>query len=379
MAQQRSPVIKKFFVIVNILVAMFFLLGCYPKWFPSLHRWFAGLLSLAAFYLFIILLIFFFIWIIRRSYWAILFIGIFIITLKPLSNIIPFRFSSSFDIEKKPTAIRIMSWNVESFELLKHSAHPEYKGQMIQLINRYDPDIACFQEFACADSGTTAIYHLKDFIDSLHFPYHYYSYDAFNDVFPATHTHYGIITFSKYPMLKKQTIKTPPGDYNSIFQYTDMLINGDTVRVFNIHLQSMKLSNDNVNSIDSPSIYLRRDVSESKGILSKLKSSFPKRQVQANAVKAQVNKSPYPIILCGDFNDVPNSYAYETIGEGLQNAFEKKGAGVGRTFSEILPTLRIDNIFLDKLFSVLQYTRIKKRLSDHYPVITDISKVKSEN
>ena len=77
-------------------------------------------------------------------------------------------------------------------------------------------------------------------------------------------------------------------------------------------------------------------------------------------------------MVCGDFNDLPNSYAYEKIGKGLLNAFEEKGDGLGRTFSGISPTLRIDNIFVDPRYKIEQYVRIKKKLSDHFPIITDI-------
>jgi endonuclease/exonuclease/phosphatase family metal-dependent hydrolase len=78
--------------------------------------------------------------------------------------------------------------------------------------------------------------------------------------------------------------------------------------------------------------------------------------------------------VCGDLNDVPNSYAYHTIGSGLKNAFAEKGVWLGRTFSGIAPTLRIDNIFVDKRFDVEQYIRIKKKLSDHFPILADMSK-----
>jgi endonuclease/exonuclease/phosphatase family metal-dependent hydrolase len=85
-----------------------------------------------------------------------------------------------------------------------------------------------------------------------------------------------------------------------------------------------------------------------------------------------LNNSPYPVIVCGDFNDVPVSFAYETIGDGLQNAFVAKGSGISRTFSSISPTLRIDNIFTDKKFKVTQFTRIKNTLSDHFPIVADM-------
>ena len=87
-----------------------------------------------------------------------------------------------------------------------------------------------------------------------------------------------------------------------------------------------------------------------------------------------MEKSPYPNIVCGDFNDVPNSYAYSIIGKGMKNAFVEKGNGLGRTFTGISPTLRIDNIFVDKRWGVQQFIRVQKKLSDHYPIITDIKK-----
>lgn len=365
---------KFFFIAVNILTAILFCLGCHPQWFPVEHRWFTGLLALTAFYLFILLLIFFIGWILVRSRWAFLFVIVFIFSIKQITAIVPFRFSSSFNIEKENNAIRIMSWNVESFEILKHDTHPEEKDEMIDLINHYQPDVACFQEVSLADSSKTAFYQLDDFIKRLHFPYHYYAYNKLDDFYPATHTHYGKIIFSKFPIIHYQNIDNAPHDYNYTFEYVDIVKNSDTIRVFNIHLQTMKLNDDNLNYIDSNLLAVNKhDISESKGIISKLKFSFPRRAKQAENIKAEINKSPYPVIVCGDFNDVPNSYAYETIGDGLQNAFEKKGAGLSRTYSDISPSLRIDNIFTDKKFSILQYVRIKKKLSDHYPVISDIS------
>jgi endonuclease/exonuclease/phosphatase family metal-dependent hydrolase len=94
--------------------------------------------------------------------------------------------------------------------------------------------------------------------------------------------------------------------------------------------------------------------------------------VQARHIKEEIDKSPYKVIVCGDFNDVPNSYAYHTIGKDLLNAFTEKGSGLGRTFSGISPTLRIDNIFTDKKIATAQFTRVSKKLSDHFPIIADL-------
>ncbi|HNJ30238.1 MAG TPA: endonuclease/exonuclease/phosphatase family protein, partial [Ferruginibacter sp.] len=163
-----------------------------------------------------------------------------------------------------------------------------------------------------------------------------------------------------------------PHNYNSIFQYIDILKGADTIRVFNIHLQSLRFSRTNLKYIDDPTIEEEKTIKESRSILGKFKRGFLKRQEQADRIRAELDQSPYPVILTGDFNDLPNSYAYHTIGGNMQNAFVEKGAGLGRTFSSISPVLRIDNIFADRQFTILQYERVGKRLSDHFPLISDL-------
>jgi endonuclease/exonuclease/phosphatase family metal-dependent hydrolase len=82
--------------------------------------------------------------------------------------------------------------------------------------------------------------------------------------------------------------------------------------------------------------------------------------------------SPHPYLLCADLNDVPNSYAYATVRGGLQDAFLKKGFGIGRTFTGLSPTLRIDYIFANDQFRIKQFNRVAKNLSDHYMLVADV-------
>jgi endonuclease/exonuclease/phosphatase family metal-dependent hydrolase len=109
----------------------------------------------------------------------------------------------------------------------------------------------------------------------------------------------------------------------------------------------------------------------SRGILSKLKRATIIRSHQADMVKEAIESSPYTSIVTGDFNDVPNSYTYYTISDDLQDAFLKKSFGVGRTFSGISPTLRIDYILASKNLSVLQFDRHVRKYSDHYMLVAD--------
>ncbi len=293
---------------------------------------------------------------------------------KPVTNIIPIRFSTGFAKQKQDSNLRIMSWNVEHFDILEHKTHPEKKQQMLDLIKDYQPDIATFQEMVGSDNVAKAINYIPDITEQAAFTDYNYSYNPKLD-FDGQH-HFGIITFSKYPIINKKTMSYYPNDYNSIFQYTDIVKGADTFRVFNIHLQSLKFSATNLQYIEKPTITDDGDLKKSRSLISKLKKGFLKRKIQSERIKEEMDKSPYPVIVCGDFNDVPNSYAYTTIGKGMQNAFAEKGSGIGRTYSGIAPTLRIDNIFLDYKFEVKQFTRINKKLSDHFPVITDAAIIK---
>ncbi len=361
---------KKFFIVSNIILAVLFLLGCYGGWADPKTWWPLGFLTLAAFYLLLLLIGFILFWLFVKPWWSLISVVAILLAYKPVTNIIPVRFSSSFDKQKQTAALRIMSWNVEHFDILEHKEHPEKKQQMLQLISEYQPDIACYQEMVGSDKIEKAINYIPDIIQEEGFTDYHFSFNPKLD-FDRNH-HFGIIIFSKYPIINKQTISFYPNDYNSIFQYADIVKGEDTVRIFNIHLQSLKFSATNLEYIEKPDITDDEDLKKSKSLISKLKTGFLKRKKQAERIKEELDKSPYPVIVCGDFNDVPNSYSYNTIGKGLKNAFIEKGKGIGRTFSGISPTLRIDNIFTADRFTVKQFLRIPKKLSDHFPIFADV-------
>ncbi len=361
---------KKFFILCNCIVALLFLLGCFGYLFNPKYFWPLGFLTLAAFYLLVLLLGFVFFWLFVKPGWSLISLITMLIAFKPISNIVPFRFSSPFTLQKDSGALRVMSWNVEHFDILEHKTHPENKELMFDLINQYRPDVACFQEMVGSDSFPDAINYLPDFLQKLSFKDYYYSYNTKID-FDAKH-HYGILIFSRYPVINKQTIMWYPNDYNSIIQYADIVKESDTIRVFNVHLQTLRFSKSNLHYISNPEFEDKEAIRQSKNIAGKFKVGFLKRMTQAEHIREEIKKSPYKVIVCGDFNDVPNSYAYHTIGKNLKNAFSEKGSGLGRTYTGISPTLRIDNIFTDKEFTINQFVRINKKISDHFPLVTDV-------
>lgn len=360
---------KKFFILLNLIIGILFLLGANVKYFDPVKWWFISLLTLALPYLLLFLVLFFFFWLFVKPFWMILPVIFILLSLDAVKNIFPFHLNTEFEIQKKSGEIRVMSWNVELFNILHYKDDPDKKQRIIDLINKYDPDIACFQEMVAGDNKK-AINYFPDILRSLKFTDYFYSYGVKND-FDKYH-HFGIIIFSKFPIVRKQTLVNKPDSYNSTFQFVDVVRDEDTFRIFNVHLQSLKFSQENLNYLDKGTVPSEGNLAESKNIIYKIKLGVLKRASQANFIKDEMNHSPYPVIICGDFNDVPVSYSYEKIGKGMKNAFVEKGSGISRTFSSISPTLRIDNIFTDQNFKIVDYTRIKKSYSDHFPIIADL-------
>jgi endonuclease/exonuclease/phosphatase family metal-dependent hydrolase len=365
---------KRLLVFVNIMVAVLFLAGSYGYLLNPVYFWPVGLLTLTAFYFMLLLVGFVFFWLVIKPWLAFISLAALMLAYKPVSNIIAMRLPGKFAQAKPPNALRVMTWNVAQFNVMDDKKNPGVKKSMVDQVNYYQPDIACFQEMVAEDSTVKDHGHMDEFLEKLKFRNYFYSYNIKEDFWG--YAHFGIIIFSKYPIINKQTISWYPNDYNSIFQYIDIVKGADTIRVFNIHLQTLRFSKANLKYIDQPSVEDKNAIRESKNIIGKFKRGFLKRQLQADRIRAEIEKSPYPVIVSGDFNDVPNSYAYYTIGKGMKDAFVEKGNGLGRTFSGISPVLRIDNIFVDQKMDVLQFNLIKKKLSDHFPIIADVQLVK---
>ena len=154
--------------------------------------------------------------------------------------------------------------------------------------------------------------------------------------------------------------------------HVDIKFGTDTIRVFTSHLQSVQFNKLDYDRIDRIRNYEDSVISNSKDIFSKIKTGIRYRSIQAKVVRKIIAESPYPVTLCADFNDVPNSYTYFTIRGDMQDAFLKKDFGVGRTFTSLSPTLRIDYILASNQLSFSQFNRVTKRYSDHYMLVADI-------
>jgi endonuclease/exonuclease/phosphatase family metal-dependent hydrolase len=159
--------------------------------------------------------------------------------------------------------------------------------------------------------------------------------------------------------------------------YVDLLKGDDTIRVFTTHLASFKFKQNDFEAIDGATDANTAALKAKYGVMRKMKRAFVMRAVQAELIQEQLTKSPYPTILTGDFNDVPSSYTYKKIKGEMQDAFLTKGFGIGATYMNLSPTLRIDYILADKKWDIKGWESVDENLSDHHMIMADLQLIKN--
>jgi endonuclease/exonuclease/phosphatase family metal-dependent hydrolase len=262
--------------------------------------------------------------------------------------------------------IKVMSFNVRVFDLYNWKNNKNTRNKILEFIKTENPDIINFQEFF-TDEGKTFLH--EDTLKSLlHLPFA-------NIVYTASHhknEHWGIATYSRFPIVGKDVVTFNKKSNNRCI-YSDIKINDKIVRVYNLHLQSLHFKRTEYKMLDDLKKkeeveFDAEEVSASRMILARLKRAFVKRASQADSVAASVARSPHDVIVCGDFNDSPFSYAYKTISSNLKDAFVESGNGFGPTYNGNLPPLRIDFILYSDNLKGYNFQTSKVDLSDHFPV-----------
>ena len=270
---------------------------------------------------------------------------------------------------KKQGQLRIVTWNVARFIEMKKNNNKGSRTRlrMMEELQATDADILCMQEFF--HSNAPGWYPNLTYISKqLKYPYYYFSHDFDGD------NHYiGNVIFSRFPIIDSGLVRFPRPSLPEALMHADINVNGDTFRVFTTHLQSLQLMARDYEAIDHIKGGDAGMIGNSKTIYSKLRKGISYRKLQTDVVQKVTGDSPYPALLCGDLNDVPNSYTYYSVRGEKQDVFLAKGFGIGRTFSAISPTLRIDYIFADKQFRIDQVKRVVRNYSDHYMLVTDLA------
>lgn len=274
--------------------------------------------------------------------------------------------------------LKVMSYNVKLFDLYNYNKNWTYnftgRDSIFRFLNQSQPDVLCIQEYFY-DSGNNFV--TRDSLTKILGTKNYYEYFPFIN---GKH-HYGIATFSKYPIINSGNIIFKNITHNSAI-FTDIVVKNDTFRIYNVHLQSIKLNKEDfvfttteTDKSGDNELLNSEFAKDSKKLMAKLKAAYKLRANQAEMVHAHIHQSPYPVIVCGDFNDTPCSYTSRLISKNLTDAFVASGRGFGKTYNGKMPSFRIDYILHDKIFESRGYKTVYSMgASDHYPIYTYIKK-----
>lgn len=364
---------KKIVVIANIIAALLFLLACCNFFLNPAKWWAVSLLGLIFPLLLLIVFGFFLFWLFFYSRrWSLVSLSAMVIGWSNVKSFFAFHIGAPFKNEKAEGSLRVLTWNVHEWdEFTKAKPDTLHWKKMTEFLKQQNADIMCFQEFFECHNPKKLPDNIIYIQKELNYPYYFFSHDYhhYSGMYES-----GVIIFSRYPIIdtmqqKFQKVANIRATESLIV--ADVDVNGKTLRIFTTHLQSVLFRNKDFHNIE---IIKNADDSmfqASKSIIKKLKRAYVFRAAQAELVRSVMDSSSHLNIICGDFNDVPNSYTYATIKGNMQDAFIKKGFGIGRTYVNLSPTLRIDYIMASPGFKVLQCKNFKLPYSDHHPVIAD--------
>ncbi len=358
------------FKAINIIVVLLYLSACLNPFLPAGKFWMIAILGLVFPLIAALVTSFFFIWFAFRSKWCLLSLAALLLSWQQISVMAGYNSSKKFDYSKPAATIRIFSWNVSSWsETNKDQNHQlQLRSLMLDLIKKQQADVICLQEFWDMEHGNNQ-YSILQIFKEMGYPYHYFVKSFLENKDQKM----GVAIISKYPITGTANFYFGEDHFSEHLIYADIQFNNQKIRFFTTHLQSVRFDDSQYTALRKIKQTDESGLKGSRTILHKLKYAYKYRGAEADLVKQKIQESPYPVVICGDFNDVANSYTYFTIKGDLQDAFLKKGRGLGRTFQYLSPTLRIDYILADKKFKVEQYNRLKVHYSDHYPIVSDLN------
>ncbi len=278
-------------------------------------------------------------------------------------TVFAFNARETFVAKKQKDAIRILSWNVNSF-LSGGNLDTVHTAEMLQFIKQSDADILCFQDYSSFTYPINASTHFISKDNGL--PYTFFS---------EADANYGVIIFSKWPIIRTGSIPYTNIESLEKLQYADIQTPSGVLRVFNTHFASMNI---HVGLMDHAQVKKLKFIHYDTAILLRKDklwrlAYFDRLHVQqAMLVKQAMDTSAEPYIFTADLNAVPSSYVYHHLRKGMKDVFMEKGFGMGRTYDSLSPTLRIDVMLTSHGIKTIQYQAPRLHLSDHLPIISDI-------
>jgi endonuclease/exonuclease/phosphatase family metal-dependent hydrolase len=293
-------------------------------------------MSLSVPILLIINLLFFVYWLVKLKKQFILSLFILLIGYNQVLSF----FKLSDNIERvSPDTISVMSYNVRLFNLYNW-IDSDVENDMISFIDSQEPDVINMQEYRSSE---------RFLLDN-----YQHQHSSLSD----GKTSYGLATFSKLPIVNQGIIMSD--NMSTIAIFIDIKKYSDTLRFYNIHLQSFKLESE-LEILDEQN---------SDKILNIFDNTFKIQENQSNIISKHIENSPYKVVVSGDFNNTAYSYVYKLLKGDLVDSFDSAGSGFGSTYNFKYFPMRIDFILMDKTFRINDFKTFSQNLSDHFPIIS---------
>jgi endonuclease/exonuclease/phosphatase family metal-dependent hydrolase len=364
MRKRGTTIFDKLIIVLAILAAFGLICGIMAGKKDPIEHVFFAFSGLAYPFLLLANVAFLLWWLLRRR-WIFAVVTILVIGIgwHTLIATIGLFGKAGQDEKEDSKHLRLMTFNVHNFKSYDNVNRKGAAQKIINLVREQNPDVVCFQEFLTRFKGP------YDTVDSLkkllNTPYYY--------LFPTMESRseaIGLAIFSKYPIQDKGNITFGNTSGNGSI-YIDLMVNGQKMRIYNVHLQSISFDKQDYTYIDKVK-EMDAEVGSTKRIFRMLRTAFKKRSAQVDVMKAHMRNCQTPYVIAGDFNDTPASYVVTKMTDSLNNAFIKKGQGLGRTYNGKFPNFQIDYIATTKEFEVINYKIIEAKLSDHFPVRSDL-------
>ncbi len=318
-----------------------------------------ALLGLVSPMLYLANLLLLFYWIIR---WKLFLIVPALALLVGIGNVTTFfnpGISKRYLQEQEETGLRIISYNVRGFYGYDDKGKViSYFRDIAGYLNNSKADIIAIQEFEANYKSPQKLF------DSLMSNYRFRAvyYNNGNKSGKGV----GLAVYSRYPIAGGRYISFE-GSRNAAMWADVVIGKRDTIRVFNNHLQSMRLNREEKEMFSYEAL-AESDSKRLKGVLGKVRRGFAVRASQADTMAVKIAAAPGAVIVCGDFNDTPMSYVYRKMRGDLKDCFTEKSRGLVYTYNGIFSVFRIDYIFHSRELETISYQSVDVNWSDHNPV-----------
>jgi endonuclease/exonuclease/phosphatase family metal-dependent hydrolase len=360
--QRKLSLFNRIILWIHYLLILSLLVSIFAKYISPILFWLPAFFGLAFPFLFLFNFLFMLYWMLQFKPALIFGLIVFCIGIPTAFRYVQFSFNTGKSQTKQ---LKVTSYNSMLFDLYNWTKNYETRPKIMSSLVDIKPDILCLQEFYTSEEPGD--FNNADSVKQiLNTPYYHSEYTTTL----RKYDHWGIATFSKYPIIKKGKIIFNTTS-NNICIYSDIVINKDTIRVYNVHLQSVSFSkkdNQFLEDVISKQKDAEDEMTNSKNILRRLKRAFLKRTMQVDMIVIHMKLCPYKILLCGDFNETAASYSYQQLSKNLNDSFIEKGLGFGRTYAGKWPQFRIDYILHDKKLHCSNYKRSDETFTDHYPI-----------